>query len=168
MTAPVAPRVIAQSPTAPSPAQSGPTLEVTLKFIADLMTAESPVGWVLRSPRDDGSIYDDGGNSRRYRNFAQSSCMLSWEEKDDDNDWEQVTENFAKVKAVTVRVESESEVMSKTPDKRGRTSIWTSTPDVFSVDIYFYLTDRQRAERLVKAITHAITLCGGGANDQPF
>jgi hypothetical protein len=94
--------------------------------------------------------------------------MLSWEEKDDDNDWEQVTENFAKVKAVTVRVESESEVMSKTPDKRGRTSIWTSTPDVFSVDIYFYLTDRQRAERLVKAITHAITLCGGGANDQPF
>jgi hypothetical protein len=42
----------------------------------------------------------------------------------------------------------------------------TISPEIYEVDD-FYLSDQSQAERLLKALTHAASLCGA-ASDQPF
>jgi len=102
----------------------GPSLEVTLKFIGDLMTAESPITWTdKRLTCPENAAVCEMDHRREYRNFSQAGCVLSWEERYNDVVvWYKVSADFSKVNPLSVKVEP------KTTD-----SGWELNPQVYGV-----------------------------------
>jgi len=159
----------------------GPSLEVTLKFIGDFMTTESPVSYT-KTDVDFKDMPDSYSYS--YREFRQEGCVLHYvinEKLQHPANVESLKyarrADFSKLNPLAIRVQTvaefEAEVVASVPQLRGTT--YTITPETYKVrstrslddDNEFFLADRQRADRLAKAINHAIVLCGG-AKDQPF
>jgi len=168
----------AQTGTQTPATSSGPTLEVTLKFIGDFMTAESPVGYTETDNdfKDKPETY-----SFSYHDFRQDGCVLRYgidQRTTDERLKYDLSKDFSKLLPLAVRVQTvaeyEAQIVASEPALRGTT--YTISPEVYILrlsksfdtdDMNFYFNDRQGAERVMKAVNHAIELCGG-TKDQPF
>jgi hypothetical protein len=139
-----------------------------MKFIGDLLTSESPVEWSDTIPFSDGAPNTTPG-SAEYRNFSHTGCVLHYEAQirnDYFYPWEGTSHDFSKEDMMKLKVEAKSVQDTRAIAAAGGKFTVTISPEVYMVDA-FYVADQGQAERLLRAMTHAASLCGA-ATDQPF
>jgi hypothetical protein len=155
---------------ATNPAPAGPSLEVTMKFIGDFLTAQSPVGWQLISDDHNGDDPNREADSISYRNFRQDGCILRFEEKmASDSDWDSTYHDFSKQDPLAIKIDTEAASMTRRSASHCRLrcgTTWQTSPEIYLVGA-FDVSDQVQAGRLAKAMIHASVLCGGGKG-QPF
>jgi len=170
-------------PPPPQPAPdkpAGPTLEVTMQFIQDKLNGIGTVNFA-------GYVHDSANNTDNVQKFAAtfsnvvanpSACTLSYHRLVINNGSREHDENVL----INLR---EVQSISVLPDEQDwqmflvRTGDTTKTvkdvPDVFALviklpgrdpTIRFY--DQALADRVAKALVHAVELCGGGPKPEPF
>jgi hypothetical protein len=164
----------------PAPAGSGPSLAVTMQFIQDKLSHLGVVNYV-------GYTHDSIDNSSWTNSFSTedtnvtadpATCRISFHEKrtrdgnvTSDKDF---TINLSEMQDVIVM--PRDQLLKKVNTNAGHPS-WDARidPPVFILDVrksedtewYFYFFDEDLANRVAKAVVHAIELCGGG-NKSPF
>jgi hypothetical protein len=168
-------------PPPDKPAISGPSLEVTLKFIQDKLNEVGTVNFA-------GYVHDASNNSDGVQKFSftisnvaasPGACSLSYHRVVFNNGGKEYDENvFVNLRDVLS--------ISVLPDEQDwqmylvRTGDTTKTvkdvPDISALviklnngkdpTIRFY--EQDLADRVAKALVHAVELCGGGPKPEPF
>ena len=160
---------------------NSPSLEVTLKFIADTMNAQGKINYA-------SFIHDSSDNSDWTNSFSllitnavsySTSCLINYHHHEELNN--QVANDLdtgipfrsvAKIQVMTV-----AQLLTKANAAAGNPA-WIVTqinPELFVVKAVrktgggnqIFLEDQDTANRLAKAMLHAVELCGGG-DDAPF
>ena len=166
-------------PPPPKPADEGPSLADTMKFIEEKLGSIGRVNYVVyMHDGTDGSDWT-GKFSNEKSNVRASvqSCRIdahSWASTDG-----KVTEEgdlwFALKDVQEVVVETGEQDRKDRDSKAGHPEYSSRMdPPVFLIIAkqkeggrYFYLYDESLANRIAKALVHAVELCGGGSKD-PF
>ncbi len=168
-------------PPPPKPPDSGPTLEVTLKFITDKIGDEGKLAYST-------TVTDTAQQGPEWTNkfeveltnaaFDVNACKISYHwhavqngNVSDDKDY---TLNLREVKDLVVLSQEENQHQV---DARNGHDSWRSrlTPPIFvlvahrpkKVENVFLFSEEEMANRVAKAMVHAVELCGGG-NNEPF
>jgi hypothetical protein len=189
----------------PKPADDGPSLEVTMKFIQDKLNGIGPVSYVV-NVRDD-YIYDDGGGINTTLTGTQhieeevakviadpSTCLISYHrrgrlERDGaaeapsalnepkHREWDG-DDSIALdvVRDLVVVSEKQSiEEHFKQHNRKPSRSCSVDPPIIelavvpkYTRSTYFLFLDEELANRVAKALVHAVELCGGGSEPEPF
>lgn len=173
----------ANPPAASAPPSSGPTLEVTMKFVQDKLNAMGTVNFA-------GYVHDSASNQDGVQKFSSTisnvvanpgACSLSYHRLVFNNGSKEHNEDVS----INLR---EVQNISVLPDEQDwqmylvRTGDTTKTvkdvPDIIALviklnngkdpTIRFY--EQEMADRVAKALVHAVELCGGGGSSQqePF
>lgn len=169
-------------PPPPKPADDGPSLEVTMKFIQDKLNDIGPVNFAVYGHDDAG-----GGDSTMQQKievtkvFADpGACLIkyrwNWEKEGkvvDDHDG-----GFFLKTVRDIAVTPLDQYQKKFVAAAGHPS-WNyrDDPAVFVLEVRKSETkgantlvffDEQLANRVAKALVHAVELCGGGTKPEPF
>ena len=203
----------------PKPADSGPSLEVTMKFIQDKMNEHGTVGFVLTSPGGTNDVF-----SREYVLVSDvvadsSTCTLHAKTKDThqvqgagetplwvdgkpyNGHQEWLIASTTPFKAVdSITVESAQDARNRGFAEMAHPELTVAyTPAVFALvlkgtkkDAFsfhqvwkvgerppessdhtdkenaFIFRDEETANRVAKAMQHAVEVCGGGSQPEPF
>jgi hypothetical protein len=164
----------------PRPAASDPLLSLTMQFIQDKLSRLGVVNYVAYN-------HDSIDNSNWTNSFSTettnvtadpATCRIGFHEKrtrdgnvTSDKDF---TINLSEMQDVIVM--PRAQLLKKVNTKLGHPSYDARIdPPVFMLDIrksedtewYFYFYDEDLANRVAKAVVHAIEICGGG-NKSPF
>ena len=168
-------------PAADKPATSGPSLEVTLKFIQDKLNAIGTVNFA-------GYVHDSANNTDGVQKFSATisnaaanpgACSFSYHRLVFNNGSREHDENVV----INLR---DVQNISVLPDEQDwqmylvRTGDTTKTvkdvPEISALviklnngkdpTIRFY--EQELADRVAKALVHAVELCGGGPKPEPF
>jgi hypothetical protein len=169
-------------PPPPKPKDEGPSLEVTMKFIQDKVDGVGPVNYVEYV--HDNTAGNDWTNKLRGQvsNIVAvaSACRIAyhWKEERNGTVASDVQGGFS-LKSVGDVVIVSAEQYQKEIDTAGGHPEYSYRidPPVFwlrvrrtdikgSNDLPFF--DEQMANRVAKAMVHAVELCGGGAKPEPF
>jgi hypothetical protein len=180
--------MIAQSaaaavPPPPPPADNGPSLETTMKFIQDKLNDMGMVAFSATFQNSQLGQQRTQPITNVYGNVVADStqCRISYHRKGTNEGKTTVNQNFTfslrDVKKILVRPyeQANNEWLAATNSANGVSTISTS-PQAFELSLRqihgaendFNLTDEDLAERLAKAFTHAVELCGGGTSKEPF
>jgi hypothetical protein len=165
----------------PKPADDGPSLEVTMKFIQDKLNGLGPMNYVLL-------LHNDSSGENRTTQFMfevtnvvtnPSACRISYHQKivNPRGPFESDLE-FSLKEVKDIVVMPEEQVYKEHAAASGQAS-WNyrTDPPVFELSIrmtdskrtyQFRLFDEQLANRVAKAMVHAVELCGGGGEPEPF
>lgn len=173
-SSPAAPQQAVAPP--PKPADSGPSLAVTMRFIQEKLSEQGKVNFAVY-------IHDNAdGNDWIVPHTLEISsvvpepeaCILSYHFKLSSNGG--AFEDMAPFKDVQdIIIQPTEQVLTEVGSKAGHTT-WSykSDPPVFALRVRrkihineFDFTDEDMANRVAKAMVHAVELCGGGNND-PF
>jgi len=165
---------------APKPADSGPSLAVTMQFIQEGLSQLGQVNYAAYN-------YDNADGTRWTTQFSTvdtnvvadaAACRISYHEKrtkdgsvtSDTDYW------FSLHEVKDVIVEPREKLLKKVNTANGHPS-WDAKigPPITmllarkaeNTEWYFYFLDEDQANRVAKAMTHAVELCGGG-NKDPF
>jgi hypothetical protein len=177
------------APPPPKPEDNGPSLEATMKFIQDKTNGQGVVtyNWRLAS-----SEQPDRTTSQQLDVLAEpATCSLKGKKKITEVDSADNRENtfalsFRDIKEITV--ESAETAWSKGYPYKHFTfsppifqlllhaeqpaikSHWKGATESSSVvrDLEFIFADEEMANRVAKALVHAVELCGGGSKPEPF
>ncbi len=173
---------IAQQPVPPppQPAADGPSLAATMQFIQDKLNEQGKAAFVeYRQNTRDGStltvtivneisnvVTDPGQCSISYHRQATQDGSIYKNEND--------AFSLREVQEIVIRPfeQHETEYFAGTG---ANIAVTSTTPPVTVLMVhrphgemnFFDLTDSALADRLAKALTHAVELCGGG-NKEPF
>ena len=168
-------------PAADKPAVNGPSLEVTLKFIQDKLNTVGTVNFA-------GYVHDSANDTDGVQKFSATvsnvvanpgTCSLSYHRLVFNNSSREHNENIS----INLR---DVQNISVLPDEQDwqmylvRTGDSTKTvkdvPEIIALviklnngkdpTIRFY--EQQLADRVAKALVHAVELCGGGPKPEPF
>ena len=168
-------------PAADKPAVSGPSLDVTLKFIQDKLNAIGTVNFA-------GYVHDSANNTDGVQKFSATisnaaanpgACSFSYHRLVFNNGSREHDENVV----INLR---DVQNISVLPDEQDwqmylvRTGDTTKTvkdvPEISALviklnngkdpTIRFY--EQELADRVAKALVHAVELCGGGPKPEPF
>jgi hypothetical protein len=168
-------------PPPPKPPDSGPSLEVTLKFIVDKIGQEGKLTYSA-TVSDSAQQGPEWTNKFEVElsnpNFDTSACQISyhWRAVQNGNivDDKDYTLNLRAVQDMVVVSQEENQHQV---DARNRHDTWQSriTPPVFvlvarrpkKVENAFLFSEEDMAHRVAKAMVHAVEVCGGG-NNEPF
>jgi hypothetical protein len=167
-------------PPPPKPADDGPSLADTMKFIEEKLGAIGRVNYVVYIHND--KLGTDGGTATvtfEATNVRASvvGCRIDYHEQQkwDDKVVSEGDEWF-RLKAVEeVVVKTKEQHLKGLFSKLGEPQ-WTHRvdPPVFvlsikvkAVECFLELYDESLAHRIAKALVHAVELCGGGSKD-PF
>ncbi|MFY9856169.1 MAG: hypothetical protein WAK26_20060 [Terracidiphilus sp.] len=168
-------------PLPDKPAAAGPSLEVTMKFIQDKLNEIGKVNYTV-------NFYDAGGNfNGGSRISAEKSnvvadpgkCQISYHAwvAVDGKVQQQSNYNFflRDVRTITVMKAEKwiQEFGAGTSNLGGSTGV---TPDTFFLIVKqtkgkedrFAFDNEEMANRVAKAMIHAVELCGAGGQQQPF
>ena len=168
-------------PPPPKPTDTGPSLEVTMKFIQDKVTDEGKVSYTaFVSDSSQASVEWNNKFTVEVTNFVADTkgCQLSFHWRaavngkvSDDKDY---SLNFKDVRDVVVMPQEQNQ---KQVDTRSGHAAWTSRiePNLFTlvarrpkgVENAFLFSGEEMAGRVAKAMVHAVELCGGG-DKEPF
>jgi hypothetical protein len=170
-------------PAAGAPNTNGPTLEVTMKFIQDKLSEVGTVNFA-------GYIHDSASNQDGVQKLSSTTsnvvansgaCSLTYHRlvfnggRKEHN--EDVLINLRDVKSIAVLPDEQDwqEYLVKTGDT---TKTVKDVPDIYvlniklpkGVDHSIRIYEQEMADRIAKAMVHAVELCGGGSNNQqePF
>ena len=168
------------APAAPKAADSGPSLAVTMQFIQEGLSQLGQVNYAAYN-------YDNADGTRWTTQFSTvdtnvvadaAACRISYHEKrtkdgsvtSDTDYW------FSLHEVKDVIVEPREKLLKKVNTANGHPS-WDAKigPPITmllarkaeNTEWYFYFLDEDQANRVAKAMTHAVELCGGG-NKDPF
>jgi len=169
------------APAAGAPTTSGPTLEVTMKFIQDKLNAMGTVNFA-------GYVHDASNNADGVQKFSSTisnavtnpgACSLSYHRLVFNNGRKEHDENvfisLRDVENISVLPDEQDWQMYlvKTGDS---TKTVKDVPDISAMviklnngkdpTIRFY--EQEMADRVAKALVHAVELCGGGPKPEPF
>jgi hypothetical protein len=171
----------ANAPRAGEQTNSGPSLEVTLKFIQDKLNEMGTVNFA-------GYVHDSANNTDGVQKFSATisnaagnpgACSLSYHRLVFNNGSREHNENVV----INLREVKDISVLPDEPDWQMylvRTGDTTKTvkdvPDISALviklnngkdpTIRFY--EQELADRVAKALVHAVELCGGGPKPEPF
>jgi hypothetical protein len=196
-----------QKKTVPSskPADDGPSLEVTMKFIQDKLNGIGPVSYVAKVR--DVYTYNDGiGTDTTLSGTEQSkyevtkvvadpsTCRISfhWKNKAERDGAATESADFPKhedqedddgfplklvehVVVMPLKQSLEEGFKNNMPVNHPSRS-YKVDPPVFALSLElrdfapndFLFLDEQLANRVAKAMVHAVELCGGGSEPEPF
>jgi hypothetical protein len=168
-------------PDAGAPVDNGPSLEVTMKFIEDKLNALGTVNFA-------GYVHDASNNTDGVQKFSATisnavanpgACSLSYHRLVYNNGRKEHNENVLinlhEVKNISVLPDEQDWQMylARTGDS---TKTVKDVPDITALvfklnngqdpTIRFY--DQELADRVAKALIHAVELCGGGPKPEPF
>ena len=163
----------------PKPADSGPSLAVTMQFIQDKLNQQGKINfadyvhdnaagkdWVTQNAYEIGEVV-----------IHPESCIISYNVKTWVNGAAGVGGDgyipFNDVQDVVILPVEQA--WKEIDSKAGNTTrSYKSDPPVFSLRVRwkvdyneFHFTDEDTANRVAKAMVHAVELCGGG-NKDPF
>jgi hypothetical protein len=176
-------------PPPAKPADNGPSLEVTMKFIQEKLNDQGTFNYVE-------FIHDDADGSDWTRRWSETqasfkadpgTCTVGYhynvvtDKKDDSPRQYDLGFSLREVKALSVMTSHQA----KTTQMNDRGYAWTirtvptffvlrvttvdSSPAKLRVppsDLNFH--DEDTANRVARALNHAVELCGGGEKDEPF
>ena len=170
-------------PAAGAPITNGPTLEVTMKFIQDKLGEVGTVNFA-------GYVHDSADNTDGVQKFSSTTsdivanpgaCSLSYHRLVINNGRKEHNENvlinLRDVQSVAVLPDEQDWQMYlvKTGDT---TKTVKDVPDIYvlniklprGVDHSIRIYEQEMADRIAKAMVHAVELCGGGSRSQqePF
>jgi len=181
--------VVPAAPVA-APAGSGPTLADTMKFIQDKLNDNNKTSW-SDSDQHKGahwtdtvthefsSVVADTGQCRiSYHIFTKHSEIYRWMAACDGNNnkGEEISFSLRSVQEIVVKPweQYETEWLAKNghPDATVISSAPATTALVVrqphGVENVFTFDDSALADRIAKAMVHAVELCGGGKSEEPF
>jgi hypothetical protein len=164
----------------PKPAADAPSLEVTMKFIQDKMSDIGPLTYSLGSrvietnSGPDPILYSDelsnimADPQRCTVSYHYHSASREEDPKPLDLD---MVLDLKEVKKITVQPAEQS-----MNDMSAGKVVWTFRPAIFTVNVYqrdkkvnfFQLGDEELANRLARAINHAVELCTPDKKPEPF
>ncbi len=177
-------------PPPPKPADEGPSLEVTMKFIQDKLNSVGPVNFVIRvhdnnATGNDSAMQFSGEVSKVVAN--PSTCRIDYHSKSEqDGSVVYDSDTWFSLKAVDdIVVMSMEQRQKELNTGAGHPSLISNVePPIFLLNLRrtirlangkdgktansFSFSDEQLANRVAKAMVHAVELCGGGAKPEPF
>lgn len=177
------PAAAAQTAVAPppQPPSSGPSLQVTMQFIQDKLGDVSKGSYIIFSQNTtDGSTFSNSVTYELSNIVAdQNQCRISFHQKNTFNGraaagfdvWFTLHDVQDIVVKPMAQYQTESDASMGQPNL-----IATSTSPLMTLLLVrhphgvvnsFPFTDADLADRVAKALTHAVELCGGG-NTEPF
>ena len=168
-------------PALDKPAVSGPSLEVTLKFIQDKLNTIGTVNFA-------GYVHDSANNTDGVQKFSAAisnaaanpgMCTLSYHRLVINNGSrehdENVVINLRDVQSIAV-LPDEQDWQMYLVRSGDTTKTVKDVPDISALviklnngkdpTIRFY--EQELADRVAKALVHAVELCGGGPKPEPF
>jgi hypothetical protein len=160
-------------PPPPKLPDDSPSLETTMKFIEEKLGSIGPVSYIVNTGGDEWKETDEVTNVRT--NVA--GCRIDYDSRATSYGKVNQTQNIS----VPLKDVEEVLVKSMEQDRKEFTSKaghpeWTVqvSPPVFVLTVKrksggnnFYMYDESLANRIAKALVHAVELCGGGSKD-PF
>jgi len=171
----------ANPPAAGSPGANGPSLEVTLKFIQDKLNTIGTVNFA-------GYVHDSANDTDGVQKFSATisnavanpgACSFSYHRLVFNNGSKEHDENIfinlRDVHSITVLPDEQDwqNYLVRTGDT---TKTVKDVPDISALVIKlnngkdptlrFY--EQDLADRVAKALVHAVELCGGGPKPEPF
>jgi hypothetical protein len=168
-------------PPPPNPADDGPSLEATMKFIQDTMNDNGPVNYAIYF--HDNAVGNEWTNQYKIEgtNFTADpgSCRLSYHWKAEKNRAVVSDVDVAFfLKTLVDIVAMPMEQNQKEVDTANGHPSWSYRvdPPAFVAEVRktgrgrnaFDFSDEQMANRVAKAMAHAVELCGGGSQSDPF
>lgn len=165
----------AEPPSAAAPTTSGPSLAETMKFIQDKLNGMGKVYFVVHVQYSDGGYHD-----RRVSEYSnviadQNQCLISYHEESWSNDRQMPDENWVfslrDVQEIVVKPEEQA-----SNEGRAGEGVVSISPPVTRLEARcphghrykFVFADADLADRVAKAMLHAVKLCGGGSKPEPF
>jgi hypothetical protein len=168
-------------PAADKPAVNGPSLEVTLKFIQDKLNTVGTVNFA-------GYVHDSANNTDGVQKFSATisnaaanpgMCTLSYHRLVINNGSrehdENVVINLRDVQSIAV-LPDEQDWQMYLVRSGDTTKTVKDVPEISALvikltngkdpTIRFY--EQELADRVAKAMVHAVELCGGGPKPEPF
>ena len=164
----------------PRPADSGPSLAVTMQYIQDKLNHLGVVNYVgYNHDNIDGSNWTNSFSTETTNVAADpATCRISYHEKrikdGDVTSDKDFTFNLSEIQEVVIM--PRDQLLKKVNTRAGHPS-WDARIDppvsmlvvrkAEDIEWYFYFFDEDLANRVAKAVVHAVELCGGG-NKSPF
>jgi hypothetical protein len=169
-------------PPPPKPAPDGPSLEVTMKFIQEKIGEEGQVNYA-------SYCHDSADNSDWVNQFSAqvsnvvaspANCRISYHtHRTRDGKVTADSDYWFSLKEVQEVVVMTREQDLNQVDADAGHPTWKSklSPQIWSVEArrpkgdlnYFYFREEDMANRVAKAMVHAVELCGGGKKEaEPF
>ncbi len=165
----------------PKPAADGPSLAVTMQFIQDKMNDIGKVNFVefLQNTNDNSTFTSSWSNEVTKAVADPSQCKISfhWRVfKDGANTQDRdIWFTIRDVESIAIKPYAQYQTeldaslgnpnLITTSTNPPMTALLVNRPHNWSS--LFPFTDPNLADRLAKALTHAVELCGGG-NKEPF
>jgi hypothetical protein len=171
-------------PPPPKPSDDGPSLEVTMKFIQDKLSSVGPTDYMIY--RHDEIAQSDSQNKFHFElsNVVAdpTACTLSntTSVKKDDGKPNPVSHSIALKGVADIVVLPLEQQYKKSSATEGHPELsYRADPPIFAVVVhlsdpadhiwnYFNFYDEALADRVAKALLHAVELCGGGSKPEPF
>jgi len=165
----------------PKPAGSGPALDVTMKFIIDKIGDLGTVNYTVFAQNTTSGTTWSNVNSYAITNVHTdgSNCYVGYHGKGlrDGVVVSDIDAGFYLKDVLDVIVQPEQQFFTEQSAQQGSPNVVTTGTNpaltalvvrrAHNVVNSFPIADGNMADRLAKAITHAVELCGGG-NKDPF
>jgi hypothetical protein len=173
-------------PPPPKPKDAGPSLEVTMKFIQDKVNAVGPVNYAAYYHENAvGAGVSDWtaqfGNEASNMVADAGACRISyhWTTRTENGQIASDLDTGFSLKDVQDIAVMPMEQLHKEVDTVAGHPSWSCRidPPVFALKVRitdtagfknFDFSDEQLANRVAKAMLHAVELCGGGSKPEPF
>ncbi len=167
----------------PKPADNGPTLAVTMQFIQDKMNEQGKINFALythdNSSGEDWPVYQISIEVTNVIAYP-ATCRISWHKVTTNGGKVGINRDFSldlhNVQTFEVRTSTYEAKMEDTAnghsalDKRQDPPYFAVTArSKENAETPFFFTNEEMANRVAKAMVHAVELCGGGRKDpEPF
>jgi len=170
-------------PPPPQPADNGPSLAVTMQFIQDKMNEQGKIFYALythdNSNGEDWPVYQISIEATNAV-ANPATCLITWHKVTTNGGKIGINDNYSlnlrDVLSIEVRTSTYEAKMEDTA--RGNPQIdKRQDPPYFAVtsrlkgnkETPLFFSSEEMANRVAKAMTHAVELCGGGQNNsEPF
>jgi hypothetical protein len=170
-------------PPPPQPAGNGPSLAVTMQFIQDKLNQQGKISYTLHahdnSNGEDWPVYQI---SIEVTNVIANpaTCRITWHKVTTNNGEVGINKDYSfdlrNVLTFEVRTSTYEAKMEDTAngnpalDKRQDPPYFAVTAKLRdNTETPFFVTSEDMANRVAKAMVHAVELCGGGQNNsEPF
>ncbi len=173
----------ADSQSAPAPTTSGPSLVETMQFIQDKVNEQGKIVFVaLSHDTNDGSTWPTTFTSEISNVVAnQNQCRISYHRKLTSvaylsNKDENVVFSLLDVQEIVVKPFEQVQTEWLAQNGQPETVVTSTTPHMTALVVTSIRGEENSvlfagstfADRVAKAMLHAVELCGGGSKPEPF
>jgi len=170
----------ADTPPAAASSTSGPSLAETIQFIQEKMNDVGKVAWVdFLQDAKDGSTWTETFTTELNNVIVdQNQCRFSYHRKVTDNGETDSDQNYffslRDVQDIIVKPEEQNQTDWIAQNGKPNIIVTSTSPSIATLIVHrprgemntFRFTDANLADRVAKAMQHAVELCGGGNRDK--